>query len=262
MTPVGLYCFTFGRETVPESVSLLGGAADVQLRLPVTGAAIVFDDGAWVLFDTGLNPLTVRDPDRRARHYVLPGYHVDIPDGDPLLDQVALAGLGWDRLAFCVISHLHCDHSGGLRHLAGGPPVVIQERELDFARADADVERAYFRDDYEVDGLTWRGVDGDVELAAGLRAVSTPGHTPGHMSLAVDLPGAGTVVLAADAADLRRNIDERIPCGTTTHPHLRDAARASIDRLHGLDRTGGVEVWPGHDPEFWAGRRHPPERYP
>ena len=259
--PVALFGLVYGRESVPESVSLLGGSSDRQLWLPVTGAAVVLDDGDWVLFDTGLNPTIIRDPALRASHYVLPRYDVRVDSDDPLLDEVGRAGLDWRRLALCVVSHLHCDHSGGLRHLVDGPPVVIQEREHDYARADAGLDQAYFRTDYELDGLTWHTVDGDVELAPGLRGLATYGHTPGHMSLAVDLPGDGTVVLAADAADLRRNIDERIPCGSATHPELRPSAEASIARLHELDRTGGTQVWPGHDPEFWAGRRRPPEAY-
>lgn len=116
--PVALFGFTYGLESVPESVSLLGGSRDRQLWLPVTGAAVVFDDDKWVLFDTGFDPTIVRDPALRASHY--------------------------------VVSHLHCDHSGGLRHLVDGPPIAIQEREYDYARADAGPDQAYFRTDYEL----------------------------------------------------------------------------------------------------------------
>jgi len=126
---------------------------------------------------------------------------------------------------------------------------------------EATLEHAYFKSDYDRPGLNYKLIDGEVELAPGLRTVPTFGHTPGHQSFAVDLPVRGTVVLACDAADLRRNIDELIPCGELTHPHLAHAAARSIERLHALDRQPHTEVWPGHDPEFWATRLSPPAAY-
>jgi N-acyl homoserine lactone hydrolase len=258
--PRRLYCFTYGWEPIPEATSLKGGARDRFLLEPVTGAAVVFDEG-WALLDTGFNPELVRDPAERAKHYVQPSYTAILPPGDPLVDQVAAAGLRWQDLAVCAISHLHCDHSGGLRLLVGGPEVVLQERELDFGMHQATVEDAYFRADYAREGLNYRLVDGECELAEGLRIMPTFGHTPGHMSFAVDLRVSGTVVLACDAADLRDNIEEVVPCGTTTDPSLEPAAQRSIEFLHELDATNGVSVWPGHDPGFWATRRRPCASY-
>ena len=211
--------------------------------------------------DSGFNPELIRDPVKRAENYVNPSYIGVMPPGDPLVDQVALAGLEWSQLAFCVMSHLHCDHSGGLRLLADGPPVVLQQPEFDFAMHEATVQNAYFRTDYARDDLNWKLIEGEYELAEGFRVIPTPGHTPGHMSFAVDLRVAGTVVLACDAADLRGNIDAVIPCGTTTHASLEPSAQRSIELLHVLDSQDGVSVWPGHDPDFWPTRRKPPSSY-
>jgi N-acyl homoserine lactone hydrolase len=257
--PRRLYAFRYGWEPVPESVSLRGGSDDVYLFEPVTGAAVVYDEG-WVLIDTGLNPDILRDPALRAAHYTSATVAC-VPTGDPLLRQIEAAGLSLSNLALCAISHLHCDHGGGLRHLVGGPPIAIQRREHAFAMEEAGLEHAYFRSDYDRTGLAWHLVEGEVELAPGLRALPTFGHTPGHQSFVVELPGSGTIVLACDAADLRRNIDDVIPCGETTHEALADEASRSIERLHVLDRQPRTEVWPGHDPVFWATRRAPPGAY-
>ncbi|MFL5799634.1 MAG: N-acyl homoserine lactonase family protein [Actinomycetota bacterium] len=258
--PQRVYRFVYGWEPVTEGLSLKGGSPDRFLLEPVTGAAIVYDEG-WVLFDTGFNPETIRDPVRRAVHYAnLDPYYCYIgciPRGDPLLRQVEAAGLDWSALALGVISHLHCDHSGGLRLFVDGPPVALQSAEHEFANDGAGLEHAFFRTDYQLPGLTWRLVEGEVELAPGLRAIPTFGHTPGHMSLAVELP-TRTVVLAGDAADLRINIERSIPCGSTTHPDLEPAAARAIERLHQLDTTPGIEVWPSHDPDFWGDGQSPP----
>ena len=251
--PQRLHVLRLGWEPIPESLSVKGGDPARFLLEPVTAGIVTYDDGAWVLLDSGFNVETVRDPGRRAAHYNFECYAAIVPPGDPLVDQVAGLGLAWDRLAFGAVSHLHCDHSGGLRLLDDGPPAVLQRAEWEFGVDGAGLEHAYFRDDYLRPGLAVHLVEGDVELAPGLRAVATFGHTPGHMSFAVDLAETGTVVLACDAADLHRNITEPVPCGTTTHPDLEPAAAAAARRLHALDAEDGVQVWPGHDPVFWAG---------
>jgi glyoxylase-like metal-dependent hydrolase (beta-lactamase superfamily II) len=262
--PRRIHRFVYGWEPVTEALSLKGGSPDRFLLEPVTGVGIEFDQG-WALFDTGFNPETVRDPEKRVAHYSgldpYSCYLACLPRGDPLVDGVRAAGLAWGDLAFCVISHLHCDHSGGLRLLVDGPPVVIQARERAFAEDEAGLEHAYFRSDYELPGLAWWEVDGEVELAPGVRTVPTYGHTPGHTSLAVEL-GATTVVLAGDAADLRRNIEGPVPCGSTTHPELVEHAAASIALLHELDSRPDHEVWPSHDPGFWNSGCASPELSP
>jgi len=258
--PRRLHCLSLGHEPIPESVSVRGGDPARFILEPVTGAVVEYDD-AWVLLDSGFNIDTIRDPARRAAHYNYDSYTAVVPPGDPLLDQVAALGLSWSDLAFCAVSHLHCDHSGGLRHLAEGPAVVLQAAEHAFAMDEAGLEHAFFRDDYTVPGLRFDLITGDTELAPGLFALDTSGHTPGHMSFGVDLRHTGTVVLACDAADLHRNILEPVACGTTTHPGLEAAAAAAAQRLHELDAMDGVSVWPGHDPDFWSTRRHPPGSY-
>jgi len=257
--PTGMYALLFGYEPIPESVSVAGGQEDVFLLEPVTGAAVVYENG-WILVDTGFNPEIARDVGLRSTHYVWDNYAPIIPAGDPLPDQIQAAGLRWDDLAFTVISHLHCDHGGGLRLLEDGPPVVLQAAEHDFAMSDAGLEHYYFRTDYVRPGLTFELVDGDRELADGLHLLDTKGHTPGHQSVQVELPSK-TVVLACDAADLLENVTRPVRCGTTTHDELVPSAEKAAERLHSLHNRTGTEVWPGHDPVFWKGIDRPPSRH-
>jgi N-acyl homoserine lactone hydrolase len=94
-------------------------------------------------------------------------------------------------------------------------------------------------------------IDGDTAIAPGITAIDTRGHTPGHQSSLIELPGF-TVVLAFDAADLRANITGSFPCSWNAKAEMATAAQRSIDRLHALDALDGVEVRPCHDPGWWA----------
>ena len=148
--------------------------------------------------------------------------------------------------------HLHLDHAGGLRHLAGHVPVTIQARELDFALTQrAGRAEAYVREDYELGGLSWRTIDGDAEIAPGIDAVFTPGHTPGHMSYRVRMAKSGTWLFAVDAIDLAQGIREDRPIGWSADPADAALRRTSHDRLIALAAEEDARLVPGHCPETW-----------
>lgn len=249
--PIAVHPFVLGYEPLAESVSIRGGAPDRFLLEPVTAAAVEYSSREWVLLDTGFNVAVVRDPQRRAAHFNYENYTAVVPPGDPLADSVAAAGLDWSALRGCAISHLHLDHSGGLRLVPDGTPILLQRREWEFAVGRAKLSHCYFRDDYASRDTDVRLLDGDAGIAPGIAAVATPGHTPGHQSFGIEL-GARRIVLACDAADLRANLDERRAPGWTVDPQDVAAAQRSVDRLADLDARPDVEVWPGHDPQWWV----------
>jgi N-acyl homoserine lactone hydrolase len=93
-----------------------------------------------------------------------------------------------------INTHLHFDHCGGNR-LFPGTPIYVQRRELEAAR-----EPDYtIREWVEFDGATYVELDGEAEIAPGVRVLPTPGHTPGHQSVLVDTD-EGLVVVAGDVA--------------------------------------------------------------
>jgi glyoxylase-like metal-dependent hydrolase (beta-lactamase superfamily II) len=154
-----------------------------------------------------------------------------------------------------ALSHLHNDHAGGVRLFAGLAPVHLQRRELQFALVDnvAPSHHGMFRIDFDDPAIGWDLADGDVEIAPGLTAVATPGHTPGHQSFVVDFDpavGGGGVVLAFDAADLRRNIDEEISIGGRVDASPEEAVE-QIRRLKSVAAARGYDLIPGHDPLAW-----------
>lgn len=242
-----------GFEVIAEGVSVAGGSGFRHLLEPVTAAAVVFDEG-WVLIDGGFDPARIRDRSTRVTSFDYENYTPVVPAGDPLVDQVDAAGLEFTDLAAALVSHAHFDHTGAARLLRPDQPLLLQRREWEHVCSSADHRADFlFRDDLDRPGLTVALLDGDTELAPGLRALDTRGHTPGHQSFVVEL-AQESVVFACDAADLRENVERGIPCGSTVGPDGAADALRAIERLRDLDSREGASVWPGHDPQWapWA----------
>lgn len=250
--PRALVPFVVGWEPIPESVSVRGGDPARFLLEPVTAAAVVFDEG-WVLIDGGFDLDRVRDPEQRAAHYDHQNYTAVIPPGDALAEGVRAADLHWADLLAVALSHVHLDHTGGLRLVPDGTPVALQRREWDWLVSGIGRRETVVPADVLDRDVHVMLLDGDGLLAPGLTAIDTRGHTPGHQSFRVDLPDT-TVVLACDAADLRRNLDDRVACGWVARAGDADDAQRSVHRLADLDAEPGIEVWPGHDPDWSAWR--------
>jgi glyoxylase-like metal-dependent hydrolase (beta-lactamase superfamily II) len=242
---------TFGWEHIPLSISLQGGADDVRLREPVPGILLELD-GGWMLLDTGFNTPVLLDEKLRRRLV-----HMGIEDelvgdhGDSIERAFEHVGIDPDDVAVVALSHLHYDHSGGIRWWAERAPMHVQRRELEHSLAlDAPEPEALFRMDFDDHRIDWRLADGDVELAPGVTAVATYGHTIGHQSFVVDLADGGGFVFAFDAADLQVQIDDEIAPGSVATGDVEEAVE-SIRRLKSIAAQKGYRVIPGHDPDVW-----------
>lgn len=273
-----LYFVQFGAERVPKSLSLAGGSRRLYWE-PLMGALVETDDG-WVLLDTGMSRAAHEAPEITAA-YRKDGEEADnladawhlapeppdpagwnwILDGDPVTTALAVHGLQPADLTMAAVSHLHVDHSGGIPTLArAGVPIAIQSTELAFARGGAvGAAEGFHRPDWTEPGTRWRELDGDAALAPGISVISTPGHTPGHMSFRVDLADSGSWILAGDAADLAQNLLDRTPCGSYAAGTQTDEvnARSSLERLFDIARRDSARLIPMHDQAMATAVRHP-----
>lgn len=104
----------------------------------------------------------------------------------------ALAGIGVEPgdVDLVINCHLHVDHAGGNVHFRG-TPIIVQPAELEAAR-----EPDYtVPEDIDLDGGRYEAHEGEHEPLPGIRVLSTPGHSPGHQSVAIDTD-AGRLILA------------------------------------------------------------------
>ena len=243
---------TLGWEDLPRSVSVHGAPASERLREPVPGVLLECD-GGWLLLDTGFNTALIRDPYLRRRYYPDPAYRPVLPGpGEPLEETLAAAGVDLAAVHAVAVSHLHSDHAGGLKLFSGRVPVHVQDAELAYGLSGGPGPEAHsiYRADFDDPRIDWRRASGDVEIAPGVTAVLTAGHTPGHQSFVVDLDGGGGFVFAFDAADLTENIEEELPIGSTIGVDPRESLEP-IRRLKAIAAERGYRLVPGHDPYVW-----------
>ncbi len=163
-----------------------------QAALPVN-VFVVEHPGGICLFDTGQ---TARAAIRGYFPWWGPFFRLSRFELDASVEAAPqLARLGFEppRVRWVVLSHLHTDHAGGLDAFADAE-ILVSRIEWERANGFRGRVRGYLPQ-YWPDGIEPRLVDfsgpglgpfaGSHDLAGDgrLLLVSTPGHTPGHMSL-------------------------------------------------------------------------------
>ncbi len=125
---------------------------------------------------------------------------MDRPNGG-LVEGLARLGVQPADVDLVVCTHLHGDHAGGntiYNADAEAVPTfpnaeyVVQQREYDDAIHPNERTRAtYLSENYAplIASGQLRMLNGDTELLSGIKAVVTPGHTPGHMSVRLQSEG-------------------------------------------------------------------------
>lgn len=236
--------------TMPERMFMqLGGEEPLTANCP---AYLIEHPDALVLFDTGLSHDLVADPD---------GYGAPhLAEFTPAIDLEAtpaehLAERGYEPgdVDHVVLSHLHTDHAGNLEPFTDAE-IHVHVDELRYAwwpdpaqaafYVDADLEplRGPNVDVTEVASRTDLLGDGSIEI------VPTPGHTPGHQSLAVDC-GDETVFLASDLANLRAGYEEGV---VAPFSWSADRALQSIREVKAETRPDDATVVIHHDADDLA----------
>jgi glyoxylase-like metal-dependent hydrolase (beta-lactamase superfamily II) len=160
--------------------------------------ALIESGGRRVLVDTGLGG---RWGEKEIRMY-------RIDRSTTLVDGLRARGLSPDDIDVVVNTHLHFDHAGGNTRHEGGALVptfpraryVVQRGEWEDARHPHERSRASYREDDFVP-LAEAGrldlIDGEAEVAPGVRAVRVGGHTTHHQMVVV-ASGGDTLVIPTD----------------------------------------------------------------
>jgi N-acyl homoserine lactone hydrolase len=122
----------------------------------------------------------------------------------PIEEALASIDVRPDDVDLVINCHLHADHAGGNVRFRG-TPILVQPAELAAAR-----EPDYtVPEDVDLEHGRYEQREGDHEPLPGIRVIPTPGHSPGHQSVAIQTD-EGLLLLAGqvfrDASSFARAI--------------------------------------------------------
>ncbi len=224
------------------------------IQAPVLAYLIETTNGR-ILFDVGCDYSKIAEPIQRAQYYDSFTFGApDMQEAQRLPHHLTKLGLMPADVDVVFLSHLHFDHAGGLCDVCG-TEVHVQHDELEAAQTNTD--SAYFASDFS-GNYPFKIMQGEYELLPGIRAISTPGHTAGHMSLWIELPKGPPVLLCGDAADLTENLQLEIAPGLCWQDR-DDLALQSIRKLKRLAHEEQAQLWPNHDMAFFRALKQFPD---
>ena len=187
-------------------------------NMPVHGFVIKHPTEGAILVDTG-----VGWPTELVKEWGVVNRHA--------ADALAEHDLSPADVRIVINSHLHFDHCGQnavFKHA----PFYVQRSELDRARRAETVAAQWF----DFTGARFELLDGDAQIAEGVRVVATPGHTVGHQSVIVDTPDGGAVMIgdAAYTSNVYQDFNDADVSTWEGQYDDRDAWSDSLHRLHGM----------------------------
>jgi glyoxylase-like metal-dependent hydrolase (beta-lactamase superfamily II) len=133
------------------------------------------------------------------------------------LQNLAAAGVDPKSIDIVLMSHLHPDHTNGIRAADGSmafpnAEIMVPAKDWEFWMSDENAAKAqssemmknYFANVKKI----YAGIESKVtkydwgkEVAPGITSIATPGHTPGHTSFAV-ASGNSKVLIQSDVTNI------------------------------------------------------------
>lgn len=241
-----LYMLELGQLDIDRRVIMPGSPPDHRITIPVPGYLIRTDD-ATILIDTGIpRAILAGTEPLNPLMRLLNGEEAHVTA------RLAAIGVAPETVTHVVATHFHFDHAGALGDFPQAQ-IVAQRAAVEAARVRSPREQAAIN----TPGLNWHLIDGDTDLAPGVRLLRTDGHATGHQSVLVTLPSGTAFLLAIDAIYSSAQLAADDWGAYVDH----DAARASARRVQELAAAANATLVYGHDTAQWQGLRHAPEWY-
>jgi glyoxylase-like metal-dependent hydrolase (beta-lactamase superfamily II) len=242
---IRLYALDCGHATFKDSGFFSDtGEYDGKPGAVVVPCFLVRHPKGTLLWDTGLSDKIAESPNGVDNE----GVHMSM--ARTLARQLQELGLSAGDVTYVAFSHLHFDHTSNANAF-GASTWIMNGSELKWALGTPTpfgVEPASFSAYSKAKNQVIEG-DHDVFGDGTVRILKTPGHTPGHQVLQLQLRKSGTVILSGDLYHLRDNRKfRRIP----TFNSSRAETLASIDRIERIIKNRKARIVVQHDPKDFA----------
>jgi glyoxylase-like metal-dependent hydrolase (beta-lactamase superfamily II) len=255
--PVALRLYVLDCGTMKERDGVPYGLSHEQMapRDLSDPCALIVHPRGTLLWETGLNEAVNSIPAGAPANAVggpRPGDRVE----KPLKKQLAELGYMPADIDYLALSHSHWDHTGNASAFAGSTWLVQKvERDLMFAEKPLSNQS-----DFEgLRNSKTELLDGDRDVFGDGRVMLlfTPGHTPGHQALFVNLPKTGAVILSGDLY----HFSEEITLKPAPRGRNAEQTAASMAKIQALVAKTGAQLWIQHDSPGIAKLKKSPAYY-
>lgn len=213
---------------------------DQPMTLPIMAYLVGLDAGQWMLIDTGMHADHGRATVQRPTSARVKELRVRMQPGDTMVERMYALGLAPRDISVVINTHLHFDHAGN-NGLFPHARFVVQRRHYDHAVANDVFPNEY----WNLPHLKYDLIDGEAEIAAGVKVIPSDGHAVGHQSVLLSLSRDPSMLICGDAIFCR----DQLTHGTWGSHTAPEAAKASASRLVAIAEGCGAEMVFGHDPE-------------
>jgi len=116
---------------------------------------------------------------------------------EKLIDQLKSMNLTPDSIDYLITSHTHFDHVGNANYFINST-WIIDKKEYEWAMSDEQRKSSSYYDSLRNSETIQFEEKYDVFNDGKVVVYSTPGHTPGHMSLYIKLEESQSILLSGD----------------------------------------------------------------
>jgi glyoxylase-like metal-dependent hydrolase (beta-lactamase superfamily II) len=163
--------------------------------------------------------------------------------------QLAAIGYKPSDITYLALSHYHYDHSANGNNFAGST-WLVQRPERAFMFPDTPPQTPVNGADRwsKLKDSKTKILDGDYDVFGdgSVMIIATPGHTPGHQSLLVNLKKTGPVLLSGDLYHYpaERTLKDFYPFASLGNPEQEKVSKAKVEALL---KEKHAKIWIQHD---------------
>lgn len=217
--PIGWFSDTYAYEGVQRTLT--------------DSCYLIRNGNRYLLWDTGFAPAVPGEP----------AGMMNVRRGPALTEQLRRIRVRPEQVTFVGVSHIHDDHIGQAKDFPRAT-LLIGTEDLEDVRTG---ESARHFAPWISGGSAAQAVDRDHDVFGDGSVVmlDMPGHTRGHHSLLVRLPGMGPVLLSGDQFHFIENMASN---GVPSFNRDRADTLASSDRFRAIQRNLNATVIIQHEP--------------
>lgn len=232
-----------------------------HVEIPIVAYLVEHPGAGPILIDSGLHPSAAVDPRKSLGRVGALALRPKMGPEDAVAAQLRSRAIDASDVRLVVMTHLHIDHASGVSEFPEATFIVTAE-EWEAATQPRGWRHGYRQRQFdhafdwrlvdfgapEVDSYATFGRSYDLLGDGSIRIVSTPGHTPGHMSVILRT-SEREVLAAGDAIFTMRTLREGILSAQVADPHRFKRSVKEI-QLFRETRHDAVVI-PGHDMQAW-----------